>query len=59
MATTEELFNHIDTHINAFKENHEAAKGGNKAAATRARKAIGEIKKMATDYRKASVAENK
>ena len=32
---------------------------GNKAAGTRARKAAGEIKKMVTDYRKASVAESK
>ena len=59
MATTEELFNHIDSQINSFRENHEAARNGNKAAATRARKAIGEIKKSATKYRQASVAENK
>ena len=30
-----------------------------KASAARARKAIGEIKKMVTDYRKASVAADK
>jgi hypothetical protein len=29
---------------------------GNKAAGGRARKAVGEIKKLVTDYRKASVA---
>ena len=29
---------------------------GNKAAGSRARKALGEIKKLVTDYRKASVA---
>ena len=29
---------------------------GNKAAGSRARKAIGEVKKLVTDYRKASVA---
>ena len=32
---------------------------GNKAAGGRARKAIGEIKKLVTDYRKASVSESK
>ena len=32
---------------------------GNKAAATRARKAVGELKKLVTEYRKASVAESK
>ena len=32
---------------------------GNKAAATRARKAVGELKKLVTDYRKASVTESK
>ena len=33
--------------------------GTTKASASRARKAIGEIKKLVTDYRKASVNENK
>ena len=32
---------------------------GNKAAGGRARKAIGEIKKLVTSYRKASVSESK
>ena len=32
---------------------------GNKAAATRARKAVGELKKLVTEYRKASVTESK
>ena len=32
---------------------------GNKAAATRARKSIGEIQKLVTDYRKQSVLESK
>ena len=30
--------------------------GGNKAAGSRARKAIGEVKKLVTEYRKSSVA---
>ena len=33
--------------------------GTSKASKSRARKAIGEIKKLVTDYRKASVEENK
>lgn len=43
-----------------FAENHEKnASTGTKASGTRARKAIGEIKKLATEYRKQSVAESK
>ena len=43
-----------------FEENHEVySDKGNKAAGGRARKAIGEIKKLVTEYRKASVAESK
>ena len=39
-----------------FESNHENfSEKGNKAAGARARKAIGEIKKKVTDYRKASV----
>ena len=38
------------------KEEHE---GKSKAAHGRARKALGEIKKLVTEYRKASVAEDK
>ena len=43
-----------------FHENHSKfTEKGNKAAATRARKAVGELKKLVTEYRKASVAESK
>ena len=43
-----------------FEDNHEKfAEKGNKAAGGRARKSIGEIKKLVTEYRKASVAESK
>ena len=41
----------------AFKQTNVNTK--NKAAGTRARKAIGEVKKLVTEYRKASVEENK
>jgi len=44
----------------AFEENHSTfTDKGNKAAATRARKAIGELKKLVTGYRKESVIESK
>ena len=48
-----ELWEDFDSNHNVFVEK------GNKAAAGRARKAIGEIKKLVTEYRKSSVAECK
>ena len=45
--------------IETFVDNHAKFVDGNKAAGTRARKAIGEVKKLATQYRKESVAANK
>ena len=48
-----EFFEEFDENHNKFDEK------GNKAAGARARKAIGEIKKIITEYRKASVAESK
>jgi len=58
--TTTELFTQLEGHWNEFNENHSKfSEKGNKAAATRARKAVGEIKKLVTDYRKASVTESK
>jgi len=52
----QELFEKMQTLWNEFEEEH---KGTTKAAAGRARKAIGELKKLVTDYRKASVAADK
>jgi hypothetical protein len=60
MATSQELYNQIKELFNSFDENHtQNAESGTKASGTRARKAIGEIKKLATEYRKVSVAESK
>ena len=43
-----------------FEENHEKfVEKGNKSAGARARKAIGGIKKLVTDYRKSSVDDSK
>tara|TARA_B100001778_G_scaffold293054_1_gene263984 strand:+ start:618 stop:803 length:186 start_codon:yes stop_codon:yes gene_type:complete len=59
MSTTQ-LYDTLNELWEQFQENHRKfADKGNKAAATRARKSIGEIKKLVTDYRKQSVVESK
>ena len=55
MAKSQELFEQIKELFIEFETEHN---GSSKAAKSRARKAIGEIKKLVTDYRKASVEEN-
>tara|TARA_Y100001938_G_scaffold148057_1_gene230750 strand:+ start:521 stop:703 length:183 start_codon:yes stop_codon:yes gene_type:complete len=58
--STDKLYNNIKNLFTEFEENHNTfAEKGTKAAGGRARKAIGEIKKLVTDYRKASVSESK
>ena len=60
MASSNELYEQIEAAFEDFQENHKKfVNKGTKAAGGRARKAIGEIKKMVTDYRKASVSESK
>ena len=60
MATSKEIHAKIKEHFEEFDSNHEVhAEKGNKAAGGRARKHIGEIKKLVTEYRKASVSESK
>ena len=60
MASSNELYEQIEAAFNEFQDNHsKCQEKGNKAAGARARKALGEIKKMVTDYRKASVDEAK
>jgi hypothetical protein len=55
-----ELYNEIKKLWEDFDSNHSIfEEKGNKAAAGRARKAVGEIKKLVTEYRKASVSECK
>ena len=56
MATKQELFEAIEANFNTLAENNA---GTTKASQQRARKAAGEIKKLITDYRKASVEESK
>ena len=60
MSKTTDLYGTMSQLWAAFDENHNRfSEKGNKAAGTRARKAAGEIKKLVTNYRKASVAESK
>ena len=60
MATRDELYNQLNELWEQFQENHRAhSEKGNKAAGGRARKAIGEVKKIVTEYRQASVSESK
>jgi|TARA_Y100000310_G_C20113131_1_gene548059 hypothetical protein len=59
METTT-LFTKMKNLWDTFEENHNVfTSKGNKAAATRARKAVGELKKLVTGYRKESVMESK
>ena len=58
--TTNELYEQIEELFEDFQHNHKTfSEKGNKSAGGRARKAIGEVKKLVTDYRKASVEECK
>ncbi|MFL2983826.1 MAG: histone H1 [Candidatus Neomarinimicrobiota bacterium] len=56
MSKTSKLYDQLKGHFDSFEAEHEKNMGGNKAAGSRARKSIGEVKKLVTDYRKASVA---
>jgi len=58
--STENLYTELNNLWEDFQENHRAFESkGNKAAGGRARKSLGEIKKLVTGYRQASVSESK
>lgn len=58
--TSQEIFDQIEQHWISFKENHERfSDKGVKAAGVRARKAINEVKKLASKYRSTQLAESK
>ena len=60
MATTNELYETLNNLWEEFQTNHRTfTEKGNKAAGGRARKAVGEVKKLVTSYRQASVDESK
>lgn len=52
----QDLFDQMKALWETFEEKHS---GTTKKSQTEARKAIGELKKLVTDYRKASVEESK
>jgi hypothetical protein len=56
MNKSDELFEQMKQLWENFEAEHTAS---SKAAKGRARKAIGELKKLVTDYRAASVSDNK
>lgn len=56
MSQKQQLFEQIESLFETFKQEHN---GSTKKSQANARKAIGEIKKLVTDYRKASVEETK
>ena len=56
MANSNEIFESIKGLYTEFEAQHN---GTTKASKSRARKAIGELKKFETDYRKSSVEESK
>ena len=58
--STDKLYSEIKELFEQFEENHSTfSEKGTKAAGGRARKAIGEIKKLVTGYRQSSVSESK
>ena len=60
MANSNELYNTINDLFETFQENHRKFEDkGVKAAGSRARKSLGEIKKLVTSYRQESVSESK
>jgi len=60
MANSNELYDTINDLFEEFQENHRKyQEKGVKAAGGRARKSLGEIKKIVTNYRQTSVSEAK
>ena len=60
MAKTDRVYSELNELWEQFQENHRKFdEKGTKAAAARARKAIGGIKKLVTEYRQASVSETR
>jgi len=58
--TSNEIYEQIQVLWEDFRANHaDFHHKGNKTAGTRARKSLGELKKLVTEYRKASVEESK
>lgn len=54
--TKQEIYQQIDQFYQEFQSHHQT---GNKSADRKARKALGRLKSLITDYRRASVEESK
>ena len=60
MSNIKEIYGSLKELWSEFDDNHSKFDDkGNKAAGARARKSLGEIKKLVTSYRQASVSESK
>ncbi len=60
MSNSNDIFSEMNSLWDEFHENHmKFSNKGTKAAGARARKAIGNIKKLVTEYRKTSISESK
>lgn len=60
MNNSNDIFNEMNALWEIFYENHmKFLNKGTKAASARARKAVGGIKKLVTEYRKTSILESK
>ena len=58
--STIKLYDELEELWIAFKDNHNKfTEKGNKSAGVRARKSIGDLKKLVTEYRKTSILESK
>jgi hypothetical protein len=58
--TSQEIYETMEAHWLTFKENHDRFEDKHvKAAGVRARKAINELKKLASKYRSTQLAESK
>lgn len=60
MTNSNDVFTEMNALWETFHENHmKFSDKGTKIAGARARKAIGGLKKLVTDYRKATISESK
>lgn len=60
MDNSNDIFTEMNVLWESFHENHmKFSNKGTKAAGARARKAVGQLKNLVTEYRKASISESK
>ena len=60
MDNSNDIFTEMNILWESFHDNHmKFSNKGTKAAGARARKAVGQLKNLVTEYRKASISESK